>query len=785
MNRLCLLRLAGATFGFALLCCASTVSRGPVWVAEPAWRGGLEPVFVHTGPSHRRNNSFVAFAGGAQYHLFAGGMQVSVPSARTSHKPELRLTWSTTGVPRPPEGDPEDAGQVTVWSRGGPTRNRRFFRSIRYNSVMPGVDLRFHPSGSMLEHDWIVAPGADPSSIRFRLTGSDELRLGSDGAIRVQFAEGTLALRPPCAFQREGARRFEVQTKFARVGEDCFGYELAGYDRSRELIIDPVVEYSTVVVGDHRDSFRALVRAGDGSLLVGGGTDSRDLFGVAVDPVLGRERSIGFVARLTSEGRRLQNIAFLPDTEVASLALLPQGEVAIGGTTSGPLAPTLGGPPRLNEIDGASAFAAVLSADLRDLRWATHVGGRGWDWGTHVAAGPDGSVYLAGATMSSNLTFVNPLVPGRSYIDSGFGDAFVTRLSPDRSRYEYLSIVTSVDGMHDRPTGLQVDASGAAIVSVESRYRRQFSSLSKIPAEGGVYGWVTTRSGLLVASSLTAGGDLWVTGSTSEFGSGRGISFVPTRTILHRFQAASGNETFFCQLSPGFPRGIAAVDGPEGTVMLVGALGFGRFVPRHPLQLPPRRTAMFSEDIGLVQLDVRTKQVLWSSQLGGMRNDRASGLLFVPPSTVWVAGTTQSTNFPLMQPSSEMGPGQSDGSGAPEGNGFLTSISLDTGEARGRLEVGAPRAVVRLPRAGLKAVHRFRLKNTGAGQLSGTVADPVKPYSVLSGGGNFVIDPGAERELVVGFSPEDPGRFELFLPITTNDPRLSVRFVEIEGLVSL
>lgn len=785
MNRLCFLRLAGATFGFALLSSSSTASRGPGWVAEPAWRGGLEPVFARTGPSHGRNDSFVAFAGGAQYHLFAGGMQVSVPFARTPRKPGLRLTWSTAGVPRPPEGDPAGAGQIAVWSRGGPVRTRRFFRSVCYNGVLPGIDLRFHPSGSMLEHDWIVAPGADPSAIRFRLTGSDELRLGSDGAIRVQFAEGTLALRPPRAFQCEGIRRFEVRAKFARVGEDCFGYELAGYDRSRELVIDPVVDYSTVVAGDLRDSFNALVRAGDGSLLVGGGTNSRDLFGVAVDPALGPERSIGFVARLTADGRRLQNITFLPDTEVTSLAILPQGDVAIGGSTRGLLAPVLGGPPRLNEADMFNGLAAVLSSDLQDLRWAAHVGGKYGDRGTHVAAGPDGSVYLAGATMSPNLTLVNPLVPGDSSIDTGFGDAFLTRLSPDGSRYEYLSIVASRYGLHDRPTGLQVDASGAAIVSVESRYRRQFSSLSKIPAEGGVYGWVTTRSGLLVASSLTAGGDLWVTGSTSEFGSGRGISFVPTRTILHRFAAATGNETFFCQLSPGFPRGIAAVDGPEGTVMLVGALGFGRFVPRHPLQLPPRRTAMFSEDIGLVQLDVRTKQVLWSSQLGGMRNDRASGHLFVPPSTVWVAGTTQSTNFPLMQPSSELGPGQLDGSGAPEGDGFLTSISLDTGETRGRLEVDAPRAVVRLPRAGLKAVHRFRLKNTGAGQLSGTVADPVKPYSVLSGGGNFVIEPGAERELVVGFSPEDPGRFDLFLPITTNDPRLSVRFVEIEGLVSL
>ncbi|MFN7918570.1 MAG: hypothetical protein U0Q16_00645 [Bryobacteraceae bacterium] len=39
------------------------------------------------------------------------------------------------------------------------------YGKVRYSGVYPGVDLVYRASGKRLEYDFVVAPGADASSI--------------------------------------------------------------------------------------------------------------------------------------------------------------------------------------------------------------------------------------------------------------------------------------------------------------------------------------------------------------------------------------------------------------------------------------------------------------------------------------------------------------------------------------------------------------------------------------------------------------------------------------------
>ena len=60
----------------------------------------------------------------------------------------------------------------TLWIRSVPNYAR-----VRYDEIYPGISLVFYGAGSELEHDFTVAPGADPSSIAFRLTGAKKMTL--------------------------------------------------------------------------------------------------------------------------------------------------------------------------------------------------------------------------------------------------------------------------------------------------------------------------------------------------------------------------------------------------------------------------------------------------------------------------------------------------------------------------------------------------------------------------------------------------------------------------------
>src|SRR5580700_7412409 len=61
------------------------------------------------------------------------------------------------------------------WRTGIPNYSR-----VRYSDVYPGIDLVYYGNQSRLEHDFVVAPGADPARIRLALDGAQRVRIDRD-----------------------------------------------------------------------------------------------------------------------------------------------------------------------------------------------------------------------------------------------------------------------------------------------------------------------------------------------------------------------------------------------------------------------------------------------------------------------------------------------------------------------------------------------------------------------------------------------------------------------------
>jgi hypothetical protein len=186
---------------------------------------------------------------------------------------------------------------TTHWRTAVPDYTR-----IEYRGVYPGIDLVYHGLQGSLEYDFVVAPGADPQQIRLRVDGAPS-SLGSAGEVALALPGGIAVQHPPTAFQSpqaspparphptataRPARPLPAGPRLpgasstpapvpvpvssgyvpGRGGELHLG--LGAYDRSRPLIIDPVVTWSPAIGGGLDDSFVATVDRAGGAYVVTG-----------------------------------------------------------------------------------------------------------------------------------------------------------------------------------------------------------------------------------------------------------------------------------------------------------------------------------------------------------------------------------------------------------------------------------------------------------------------------------------------------------------------------------
>src|SRR5438067_2253226 len=88
-----------------------------------------------------------------------------------------------------------------------------------------------------------AAAAADPRKIRFEIAGADTIKL--DGADVIVAAGGeTLRLHAPLVYQESPSGRARVDGRFRLRGRHV-AFEIGAYDRTRPLVIDPVVTYAT------------------------------------------------------------------------------------------------------------------------------------------------------------------------------------------------------------------------------------------------------------------------------------------------------------------------------------------------------------------------------------------------------------------------------------------------------------------------------------------------------------------------------------------------------------
>ena len=289
------------------------------------------------------------------------------------------------------------------WHRNVPT-----FGRVRYQRVYPGIDLVFYGTPDKLEYDLIAKPGADTSKIKFAVEGRAKTTLMPSGDLQIVTAAGSLVMRQPRVYQQgaDGSQT-PVAGKFT-IGKDGIiqagiprrevGFDLASYDRSQTLVIDPQVVPDLTVpqipyssyIGGTADSSGPINLEQFGNIP---GLDSLSVAEAAVD-----------IAVDTSGNAYLGGIAFSSNFPTTTGAF----QTSSNGENTGSFKP-----PNANPNAFVSKFNTSLSG-AASLVYSTYIGGSGdttpgdqglgdGDQGNGITVDTAGNAYLVGLTYSSNF----------------------------------------------------------------------------------------------------------------------------------------------------------------------------------------------------------------------------------------------------------------------------------------------------------------------------------------------------------------------------------------------
>ena len=323
---------------------------------------------------------------------------------------------------------------------------------MRQRQVYQGIDLFYYANGdNSLEYDFIVAAGADPGRIRYRLDGAQAVGLDQAGNLIVYVGQGKFIHHAPVVYQLVNDQRRIVNSSFILQADNSVSFRLARYDHSRPLIIDPGITFASYLGGSGNDAGYAMTRDGDGNVYVAGQTDSSD-FPVEAGNISGVDGQDIFVSKFSADGDLLFT-TFLGTNDSGyndiyesgrGIALGPDGKIYLTGGISrvfnGP-----GTSGAYDDCSGSATYDAFLAVLLTDgsLNYFTCLGGGSGDMGTAVKLDSAGHVYVAGWTNSDDF-------PNKNQLQDGYGggsyDAFIAELDPQGNGQDDLLFASYLGG---------------------------------------------------------------------------------------------------------------------------------------------------------------------------------------------------------------------------------------------------------------------------------------------------------------------------------------------------
>lgn len=527
------------------------------------------------------------------------------------------------------------------------------YAAVTYKDVYPGIDWVLYEKDGLLEYDFVVAPGSDPSQIRMTVKGANQISIEKNGDL----IAGPLQMMAPFVYQAKS----EIPAKYVLATDNSIQFAMDAYDQKKPLVIDPKISFGTLIgtTAVEYGTDVAIDRKGD-FCVVGSSSLPRPPFGKSLILKFNAAGTLLWSAVLGGNGG---DSAF-------GVAVTPSGIVYVVGSTSSRDFPVVGAFQPAYGGGTGDGFIVKLSANGSSLLRSSYLGGSGEDSARGIRLGTGSklknSIYIFGNTESRNfpqlnsnqsqlrapndgfLTIINSLNFTRAnstYIGfNGRDDITSLILNPTRGDL-YLTVLNETNPnlssvTHLRPTGANISA--AALYTrkdneIGSLFRGYMAAIDSI-----------VRYKLLRGESVPedlAGVSVKADGTGIVLVAGSCLTLPPATTCDN-----SSSLAFFDQ-DLNFVRGVnfatfaglytndIAIQG--GRIYLVGETTSNNLPVVNALQ--PTRKGGWE---GFIMEMEPTGNILTSTYLGGPGYDFISGVAVSGARNIHVVGSTSTKNFP-------------------------------------------------------------------------------------------------------------------------------------------
>jgi hypothetical protein len=572
------------------------------------------------------------------------------------------------------------------WDTGLPT-----YAGITYEGLYSGIDLRYDGTHRQLKGTYIVAPGSDPTQIRWRYDRADKVIVDDAGNLQITLNNAKLIEGRPVAWQDMNGEKREVQARYALAADGSIGFALGSYDPSQALAIDPTLTYSSYLGASFDDNSLDIAVDSAGNVYVTGTTQA-DPFALG-DLIVTKINAAGTAILYTA-------IFMGNDYDVGyGIVVDGAGNAYVAGETYSTDFPTVNAfqPMRGGHND---AFVLKLNPAGSFPVYATYIGGLGGDQAWAVAVDGTGSAYITGVSGSTDYPLANAFQSERI----GTRDVIVSKFSPDGLSLLYSTYLGGISAYDvEVGYGIAVDSAGSAYVTGYTDVL-DFPLQNPIqPANGGFDDTFVTKfapSGSSLVYSTYLGGDYndiaydltlddatnaYIVGYTTSTNFPLAHPYQPVKggyddVFVTKINAAGSAwlySTYLGGLGPDGQYGTSIEVAPDGSMIVAGDTQSSDFPVGNWVQQFHANPTY--PDIFVTHIAPSGAELLYSTFLGGAPPngftgypiDVAYGLARDTQGNAYITGQTNSPNWPIA--GNPFQPGYAGGSY----DGLVAKIDLD------------------------------------------------------------------------------------------------------------
>ncbi len=547
--------------------------------------------------------------------------------------------------------------------------NVSLYSEILVEDLYDGINIRYYFDEGFLRYDFILEPGSDVFDIGLFFEGNTELAVLSSGEMEIDISIGKVIHKDILAYQEDG----EVACRFVQKSKNIIGFEIIDYDKSKELIIDPII-YSTFIGGSGADYSNALAIDSDGNSYITGRTFSADYpttTGAYSESINGGSYD-AFISKLNADGSGLIYSTYIGGSgdEIGyDIQVDENGNAYMSGYTSSTDYPTtIGAYDRIYNGGAYDIVITKLNPTGSALVYSTFIGGANDDYAFGIDLDLSGNMFVSGHTSSTDF----PTTSGaydQTY-SGGTNDVIAVKLNSSGTALIYSTFIGGT--ADDVANKIVADDIGEA-------YLTGSTESSNYPVTSGAYDEsyngnrdilltkLTSDGSSLIYSTYIGGseydhtqcvdvdrdGNAYLTGLTAS------QDFPTTEDVFDNSYTGGSFDIFATKVftdgdSLVYSTYIGGGAYEKANNIKVDELGFAYIVGfTSSTSFPITSNADDATynggayDAVGIRLGKYGEDLLYSSYLGGSGADRAYGLAVDTNNTSYVSGYTESSDFPV------------------------------------------------------------------------------------------------------------------------------------------